>query len=122
MDTFKIRITGQPLTASELANLMLQWEAQKQILEDIEEAIKTEVLAVGKTVDAGNVRASYSKGRRTFDYTLGGKIIETAPRTIIAEHTVNIEKIDWKAVCEDMQIADIPFTTTEPSVTLKLKE
>ena len=49
---------------SQLAILMLRWEAIKKDLIEVENRIKTQVLALAKTQVAGNVRASYSAGRK----------------------------------------------------------
>lgn len=111
------------MNASELARLMLYWEDQKKGLTRTEERIKEAVLELGETVDTGNVRASYSKGRRKFDYL---QAVAEQPKLAEADVTKfttvipQTEKVDWKAVCKHFGIKDIPFTQSEPGVTVKL--
>ena len=106
------------MNASELANLMLKWEELRKQLDDIEATIQSEVLIVGKTQTVGNVRASYSNGRRTFDYETPAKPI--APPEIVVQHTEIIEKIDWKKICDAVGATPIVVSQTEPSVSVKL--
>ena len=53
---------------SQLAALMLEWEATQRKADEIAAVIKQAVLDIGKTQVVGNVRATFSAGRRTFDY------------------------------------------------------
>ena len=53
---------------SQLAATMLEWEATQRKADALAETIKGAVLAIGKTQVVGNVRATFSAGRRTFDY------------------------------------------------------
>lgn len=53
---------------SELAALMLEWEITQRSADEIAAQIKSAVLSIGKTQTVGNVRATYTAGRRTFDY------------------------------------------------------
>jgi hypothetical protein len=53
---------------SQLAALMLEWEAAQRKADGLAEQIKSAVRAIGKTQVVGNVRATFSAGRRTFDY------------------------------------------------------
>jgi len=106
------------MNASELANLMLKWEELRKQLDDIEATIRLEVLAVGKTQTVGNVRATFSNGRRTFDYETPAKPI--APPELVMQHTEIIEKIDWKSICSEVGAEPIVVSQTEPSVSVKL--
>lgn len=103
---------------SQLTTKMLEWETKKKELDALEVEIKNEILHMEESFDAGNVHASFSGGRRTFDYKSVG---EKAPQQIIAECTSTIISTDWKTVCEKAQIMDIPFTMGNPSVNLKIK-
>jgi len=107
------------MNASELARLMLYWESQKRGLAKTEGRIKEAVLELGRTVDTGCVRASYSAGRKKYDYETAAKGV--APSTIRAFRVVR-EAVDWSGLCRDQEITDIPFTQGEPSVTVKLME
>ena len=47
---------------------MLEWEAAQRKADELRLDIEDLVLALGKTQTVGNVRATFSQGRRTFDY------------------------------------------------------
>ena len=102
---------------SELAALMLEWEETKDLMDEIEARIRDAVLELGKTQTVGNVRASYSGGRKTYDYETAGL---AAPAEIITVHTATKYITDWKAVCEDAQIEAPVLRQSDPSVTIKL--
>lgn len=101
----------------ELARLMIEWEDGRKKLDQLESKITAAVLEHGKTVVVGNVAASYSKGRTTYDYEGSG---QDAPEDIIRENTEPV--VDWKAVCTQAHIQPWILKTTEPSVTVKIKE
>lgn len=105
---------------SEIARLMLKWERAKQYLDELEEAIKDSVLQVGETQTTGNVKATYSGGRKTYDYRAAAKA--TPPETELVEaHTKVTENVDWRSLCKAAGITDVPFTRSPPSVTVKLR-
>ena len=56
------------MNASNLAQLMLDYEAMQRRADELRKDIETIVIAIGKTQTVGNVRATYTAGRRTFDY------------------------------------------------------
>jgi len=102
---------------SELAVLMLDWEKKSKELEDLEQRIKDEVMDLKKTVNAGNVRASYYSPRKTFAYQEAGM---KCPYEIIQRNTMYpAPVVDWKKVCDEalarVEIAHL----SEPSVTIK---
>ena len=103
---------------SKLAEKMLEWEKAKCHLAQIEEEIQTVVLAIGKTQTVGNVRASYSGGRKSYDYESAGR---AAPQPVIDEHTTvtTITKIDWRAICKYTE-AEVPYRQSPPGVTVKI--
>lgn len=106
---------------SELARLMLTWEKLNNDLAVYENAIMDTVLTLGKTQTVGNVRASYSGGRKTYDYQEaadGHLMVSDATKklfTIIPE-----PRIDWRGICKHVGIDIIPFTKSPPRVTVKL--
>ncbi len=104
---------------SGLALKMLAWEQAQRRADELRAEIETWVLDLGKTQTVGNVRATFSNGRKSYDYETAG---QTAAPKIIAEFTTHIEKdvIDWRLVCKKAEIADVPFTQSEPSVAVKL--
>lgn len=131
-----------------LAEKMKVWAKIYRELSVLEESIKKEVLSFGKTLDVDNVRASYSKGRGSYDYELAGKdapieVIEKNSSEMInwstASGSIKIEELpphvqtilnenkikytDWKSVCEEAGFDMKPYYTAgTPKVTLKLMD
>ena len=106
---------------SELAMLMLEWEKKNHELHLIELKIGDEVMQLKQTFVVGNVRATYSDGRRSFDYESTARVDERCSQQIIDIHTKPV--IDWKAICEALDIAKeniVVLSKTEPSVSIKL--
>jgi len=105
---------------SALASAMLEWEAKKKELDEIEAEIREAVLLIGKTQTVGNVRASYSAGRKTYDYEEGAR-----GHPMVSEATIRLfttPKVDWKGICGHAGIDDVPYKESGPSVTLKILE
>ena len=103
---------------SALATDMLRWERMRRELDELEQAIKDTVLQIGKTQTVGNVRASYSGGRKTYNYEAAAN-----GHPFVNQSTVDLFSktvIDWRGVCNHVGIDDIPFTESPPSVSLKL--
>ena len=112
------------MNASELAQAMLRWEQKRCEMDVLEAEIKAAVLAIGKTQTVGNVRASYSAGRKSYDYRGGidgAGVLSDAldPYTTVIPATVSI---DFRAACLGLGIVDVPYTQSEPSVTVKLQD
>ena len=116
---------------STLAVKMLEWETTQRAADALRAEIEAAVLEVGKTQTVGNVRATYSAGRKSYDYeaVVRAGMASNDPAeaetwwNVKDENTQRIEKIDWKAVCDTMRVTmdDIPLKSqSEPSVTLKL--
>jgi len=108
------------IDASALATKMLEWEKLKYQLDYLEDLIKQEVKALGKTITVGNVRATYSQGRKVYDYQ-GAAIRASAPESIVNEWKKTTVTVDWRGVCGEMGIDEIPFVQSDPSVSLKLE-
>ena len=109
------------MNASELAQKMLEWEQKKRELDALTAEIETAVLEVAQTQTVGNVRATYSGGRKMYAYeetVLARNNDADAP--VLQAHTTVVLQVQWKAVCDALGITDIPFLQTEPSVTVKL--
>jgi len=105
------------MDASELATTMLEWEKARRHLDELTAIIQAATLEIGKTQTVGNVRATYSAGRKTYDY-LGAA--SNVPCELWEPYAK--KSYDWKAICEAANITDIPFKESEPSVTVKLLE
>jgi hypothetical protein len=108
--------SGPDLSA--LATDMLKWERMKRGLDELGESIKDTVMQIGKTQTVGNVRATYSKGRKSYDYryaiTVAGY---DSPSQLEPWRKVSY---DYRAACKELEIEDVPFTQGDPSVSLKL--
>lgn len=85
----------------------------------LEAEIKTCVMEIGKTQTVGNVRASYSGGRKTYDYQTPAL---DAPVELISYHTKTetVVTTDWKAICNEAGIEPMVLSQTAPSVTVKM--
>ena len=110
------------MDASELATVMLEWEALQKQADALAERIKAAVLELGQTQTVGNVRASYSGGRKRYDYK--GAVynyedqIGALPEEFWHEH-IKLD-YDYRAMCNELVLGAIPFTESPPSVSLKV--
>ena len=109
------------MNANELAGKMLTWGQKHAELALLTAEIETAVLELGKTQNVGNIRATYSGGRKRYDYEAAvyafhDGIVATDP---FATETIT-RVVDWRAYCLYDGIKDIPFTQSEPSVTVKV--
>ena len=108
---------------SKLASRMLAWERAKVLLDTLTVEIETAVLEIGATQTVGNVRASYSGGRRSFDYREaadGHPMVGEATVALFTTVVPETKKIDWRGICEHAGIEDVLFTKSAPRVTVKL--
>jgi len=108
------------MNKSLLAEWMLKWERKKRELDELETAIHDTILQLGETVEVGNVKAQYRQGRKSYDYEAVGSDASDALRE---QFTKTMVKVDWrKLVLDGMGIEQnqIPFTESDPSVSIKL--
>lgn len=122
------------LNPSELAALMLEWEQVQRKADALKAQIESAVMAIGATQQVGNVKATYSKGRMSYDYEAAvSSRLEAARndeaemvrlRAIVDAFTTTRTSTRWREVCEAMGISKSvkPFSQSEPSVSLKLFE
>ena len=105
------------MNASELAHVMLEWEAAQKIADELANVIKEYVLEAGKTQTVGNVRATYSAGRKSHDYE-GAWLMYSGGRTPPDDYA----KVtwDWRKACVDAGLKEVPFSQSEPTVSLKI--
>ncbi len=107
------------MDAAQLAQKMLDWGKLHEELATLTAEIETAVLVVGKTQNVGNVRATYSKGRKRYDYEKVGRL--QSPEIIAAwTITKTVETTSWRDLCSGEGIKDIPFTQGEPGVKVKM--
>ena len=98
-----------------------QWRDLQAQADALAEEIRAEVLALGQTIRADGVVATYgSRGR--YDYEALAKFLEPDDETI-QRHTV--VKIDWRKVVDEVGAPDELrakfYTPGAPYVSLKLK-
>lgn len=106
------------MDASHLAQTMLQWEQVRRRLNEIEEAIRDSVLQIEKTQTVGNVRASYSRGRKKYDYQRAiDNLVDLEPDALVPFETI---KVDYRAACKALDVQDVPFKQSDPTVSVKL--
>jgi len=134
---------------SELAATMLQWEQTQRQADALKELITATVLDIGKTQNAGNVRASYSKGRKSYDYEASIKTAEAAgrlePGCLAPFETYGVDykaavdgfkaagligdgdlgpfgvvSINWRDACKELGLDAVVVSQKPPSVTVKL--
>ena len=105
------------MNKSDLAKLMLKYEEVKRECDQLERQITEGIMYFEESVEVGNVRATLRAGRKTYDYEAAA----VDPR-VTADIVLNNSdtKINWKGVCEEAGIKDIPFEVSDPSVYIKL--
>jgi len=111
------------MDAGELALKMLKWEKLQCAAYVLAAEIEHAVLDIGKTQTVGNVRASYSGGRKSYDYRAAADgHIHVSEATVSLFTTIipQTKKVDWRGICDHAGIEDIPFMQSKPKVTLKL--
>jgi len=111
------------MDATELARKMLEWERTKRALDLLDKEIQAAVLEIGKTQTVGNIRASYSAGRKNYYYQAtadGHPWVSKATISLFTTIIPQTETIDWRGICQHVGIEDISFMQSEPSVTVKL--
>jgi len=108
------------MNRSELAHKMLEYETLKRQCDALEQLITDAVMYLEESVEVGNVRATLRAGRKSYDYELACQNHDRVTPDMVNRHSSL--KIDWKSVCEDAKIKDIPFEVGNPSVYIKLLE
>ena len=104
------------MNATELATKMLEWETTQRAADALRAEIEAAVYALGKTQTVGNVRATFSAGRKTYDYRGAWMVFANG-----AEPGADFEKVtyDYRAACAANDL-EARFTQSEPSVSVKL--
>ena len=112
----------------QLAKDILEWREKRTELQVIEDRIKQAVLDLGKTQTVGDVRASYSAGRRTFGYkeAVEGYVAQE-PEDLVAflerveanTRVVTTTDVDYRAICDAWKLTAPVITEGNPSVDIK---
>lgn len=104
------------MNAPELAKAMLEWGDAKLRLSEMEAEIKSAVLELGKTQTVGNVRASYSRGRKSYRYQESVEREQLTDEELAPFQSI---KTDYRAACKALNI-ETECTQGDPSVKVKL--
>lgn len=108
---------------SELAGAMLKWERIQKEADLLRAEIEWAVMAIKRTQTVGNVRATYSGGRKSYNYQAAAILCPAANQSVIKEFTViPPPRTDWRKICQHVGIEkdEIPYVQSEPSVRVKL--
>lgn len=104
-------------------DLMYLYKQAKVTADALENEINDRVIKMESTVDINGVKATFRKGKRTYDYE---KIADATdvPDDLVKLHTV--EKIDWKKIVDasdvDDAVKELFATTGKPTVSIKIEE
>jgi len=110
------------LTPVELAEAMIDYSKLSRELEALEAMISRTVLSLGKTQTVGDVRATYSNGRGSYDYESAAREMLSEDRIcqLTPDHTKS--SVDWRSLCKSAGIDNLSefYTQTSgPSVSIK---
>lgn len=112
-----------PRTRDTLPDLMRRWGMLSAELAMIEAVIKAEVLELQQSQTVGNVRASYSQGRGSYNYEALARTQHLDP-LLIASFAKEV--IDWKGVVDCLQVDEEIrrqyYTPGVPTVSIKLRD
>ena len=104
-----------------LSEKMSRWEQLRREADVLENEIKDEVLALAKTQKVGNVTATFSNGRGSYDYEAMAMKIEP-DQEIVDRNTKTVT--DWRKVCEEAsapeEIRALFYKAGTPYVSVKL--
>jgi hypothetical protein len=103
----------------QFAKAMIRYEELWKEMKALEGEIETHVLERGETQAIGNVYAKYSNGRTVYDYETSAM---SAPDEVKASHTEVIRKVDWRAICKELDL-EVPVAKEPvPYVKISVKE
>lgn len=110
------------MNSTELAKAMIRYGELQSELDALGEEIKAVVLELGKTQTVGDITASYSSGRKSYDYETAAVESPLVDDSLIVQYTTTktTTTTDYRTLCKELGI-EAPFTKSEPSVTIKVK-
>jgi hypothetical protein len=116
-------IVGKTLeNPNSLAQIMLIWAHRQSEADQTQAIIEDAILKLEETITVGDVRCSYY-GPRT-EYVGWEETIDKTPLdqdqletldALIEKHTTVVEKIDFKAICEEMGIGRPELPDKKPA-------
>jgi hypothetical protein len=114
------RFRPEPMDPSRLAHLMLDWEDAQQYADKLRSQIEEQIELLGESVTVGNVRARYSRGRKSYDYEAACK--DATPEQV-EKYTKIRKSVTWRDLALyglELDQDSIPFSQSDPSVSVKL--
>ena len=108
---------------SDFAAKALEWEKLQRAADALATELENEVLSIGKTQTIGNVRVTYSNGRKSFDYQAaanGHSMVSEATIGLFSKEIPATIEIDWKGICKHAGIEPVVASQTDPSAKIKL--
>ena len=111
---------GTMMDSRMLAVKMIEWGDAQTKANALAAEIEAAVLEAGKTQTVGNVRASYSNGRKTYGYQEAAEALGMHQEVLTA-YTKTVVSVDWRKAWQDYGEGDPPvISESPPSVTVKL--
>lgn len=113
------------MDSNELAKKMLEYGELSAKLSEIETEIKAAVLELGKTQTVGNVRATYSQPRKTYQ-DWESAVMEAEPEGLDTEKYTEVIPaqvvVNWQKAATDFGIERKAWIAEDakPSVTVKI--
>ena len=106
--------------ASDLAHALLNWETYRREMNAIESDITAYILDKKKSAQVGDVRATYTAGRKTYQWEQAARDHGFPPGLL---DQYEKPAYDWKGMCEHLGITqdNCPFTGPTPGVSIKLE-
>ena len=101
--------------------LMVEYKEAQLLADELRARIVDEVMAREKTQSIGGVKASYSGGRKSYDYEAAARDCPMVSSATIDLFTVKTERVDWREICKHAGVEDVPFTQSAPSVSIKIE-
>ena len=106
-----------------LTEMMEKYAQLRQEADVLEKAIQAEVQKLKTTIVHGNVRASYSAGRGSYNYQAIA-LEAQVPEELLTVHTHLVT--DWRAACMAIvlpgEVYRKHYTPGTPTVTIKLEQ
>ena len=85
-----------------LPQLMLLWGSLDGERNRVAELIQEQVLQLKATQNVGDVRATFGKGKGSYDYQGIAEEMKVDDM-LIAKHTSKATTLDWKALCDQLE-------------------
>jgi hypothetical protein len=105
---------------SQWRELATQIKSLQEKAAALEAEIASEVLTLGKSQQANGVKASYTKGRGSYDYKAAVDNIALPDELYLAHQKISY---DYKAMCEAAEIdTALYYKAGTPSVKLQLED